>query len=1058
MLFYLLLMPNNNNIQMSSGMFYCQYCGRSGFKSGRSLTQHQNQNVACQALVRASITSGKRKSATSLLATSSIIRSKSKKKKHPVEGISTIERQSLLTDGQLPIDRLDLHVDQNCREYDDDQYGDFGVLGDDDSSNAPDSDDDGIVKRSPIDEIRANFKQYCWKARKDFLPKFTKDQADAINLLVVLRKSKASLDTYEGVMKWHFGASGQLDTHQSLSDTTHYLSRKMVFDFLRERYNMDKTKYNIPRELTLPSTKAKAKIIINDAATCMQSLLSDPSISDDDYLFYNDDPFAVPPDNIEHLSDINTGQAHRKTARRLVEKPGKQIALPIIAYIDGASTGQFVDLKITAFKFTLGIFNRRARSRPNLWRTLGYVPEIRAKKSRGKRILRESRHVDGISLLSNDPNEGNQAGSKVEKAQDFHTILAIILESFVPLQERGFNWDLHYKGKTYEVEFIPYFAFIICDTDEADRLCGAYTSRSGNVKQLCRYCQCPTKDSDNPKADYAPKTMPLLQVLVANKKLQDLKNLSQQYIKNALYIVQWGEHNNTGPHGATPLEMLHALLLGIFLYLRDTFFDQTGPTSSLSDDLNALATQYGVHYSRQSNRNMPKMKFNSGIRKGKLMAKEYTGILLLLCTVLRSTFGQELLTDPKNGHNTTRFANNTDHVRDWIWLIETLLQWEEWLKSDVMALKDVKSAQHKHRYIMYMIRKVANRTTGMGLKLTKYHAIVHMADDIINFGVPMNYDSGAPESGHKGAKTAAKLTQKKEDTFDEQTSQRLLEMQLLNHAQEEINGRQLWNYGQNIPKHSATTNLNEQDDALKGTQFRLKYDDDMDKYLLTVTSDIKRFDNVQVEDEFIKFLVRLQNKVNPWVPDMVLRSTHRRKGIIFRATPMHMGAPWRDWVLVNWGDDGKLPAKIWGFVDLSALPEENDVKIGGYDGVLPAIYAIVESSTYVTDPDEVSLSTMLTPILKEVGQVQARGVTKLRFYLADVEAFEDPITVIPDIGGKPNAYFQLEDRHNWPRNFVSWLRKPPEDIPDFGATESEESSDTTESVPSELESDSETEE
>ena len=88
--------------------------------------------------------------------------------------------------------------------------------------------------------------------------------------------------------------------------------------------------------------------------------------------------------------------------------------------------------------------------------------------------MRESRHVDGTALLANDSNEGNQAKSTAEKAQDFHTILAIILESFIPLQERGFNWDLSYKGMTYEVEFIPYYAFIICDTDEADRLCGAY--------------------------------------------------------------------------------------------------------------------------------------------------------------------------------------------------------------------------------------------------------------------------------------------------------------------------------------------------------------------------------------------------------------------------------------------------------------------------------------------------------------------------------------------------------------------------------------------------------
>lgn len=1028
---------------MASQHYWCQYCNRSGFKSARALTQHQTQNVTCREIARASVSTGKRKSTPALLATSVIMNTKSNKKRQQIDGISTIRTQSLLSDRRIPIDRMDLTEYDICCEFDDDQDGNIVGYGTENDSCAPDSDDDGVIELSPVDEIRSNFKAYCLKATTQFLPNFTQNQAIAINLLNVLRNSKASLDTYEGVMKWHLQATGLLNLHEKLGDTSQYMSRKTLFNFLRERYNMDKTKYNIPREITLPSSMTRVKIMINDAAACMQSLLSDPSITDDDYLFFNDDPFAVPPDTIQHISDINTGQAHRRTSRQLIRKPGKQIALPIIAYIDGASTGQFVDLKITAFKFTLGIFNRKARSRPNLWRTLGYVPEIRSRKSRGKRILQESRHVDGTSLPVNDPNEGNEAESKSEKAQDFHTILAIILESFIPLQERGFNWDLRYKGKSYEVEFIPYFAFIICDTDEADRLCGAYTSRSGNVKQLCRYCQCPTNDSNNPKADYDLKTMPLLQGLIANKNVRELKNLSQQNIKNALYLLQWGVHNNTGPHGATPLEMLHALLLGIFLYLRDTFFDQTGPTSKLSEDLNALATQYGFLYSRQSNRNMPKTKFNNGIRKGKLMAKEYTGILLLLMTVLRSTHGQQIITDPKNGQNNNQFADDNDHVQDWIWLIETLLQWEEWLKSDVMAISDVQSASHKHRYIMYKLRKVANRTTGMGLKIVKYHAIIHMADDIMNFGVPMNFDSGAPESGHKGAKTAAKLTQKKEDTFDEQTSERLMEMQLLSHAQEEMNGRKLWYYGQNRHQMNETTKKDD-NDAIKGTQFRLKFDDDAGKFCLTVSSDIKSFDKVTVEEDFIKFLVRLQSKVEDWVSDMVIRSTHRRKGIIFRSTPMHMGASWRDWVLVNWGEDGKLPAKIWGFVDLSVLPEDNEINIGGYNGVSPAIYAIVESSQYETDPNVLARSTLLTPLTKEVGQVNARGVTKLKFYLADVEAFEDPITVVPDIGGKPNAYFELKDRHDWPQSFVSWLRRPREDIPDFGESDSEEGSNCSE--------------
>jgi hypothetical protein len=90
-----------------------------------------------------------------------------------------------------------------------------------------------------------------------------------------------------------------------------------------------------------------------------------------------------------------------------------------------------------------------------------------------------------------------------------------------------------------------------------------------------------------------------------------------------------------------------------------------------------------------------------------------------------------------------------------------MLQWEMWLKQDELSMEHVKRAREKHRYLMYLIKKVGNCTQGMGLKITKFHCIMHMADDILNFGVPMEFDTGSNESGHKYEKTAAKLTQKK---------------------------------------------------------------------------------------------------------------------------------------------------------------------------------------------------------------------------------------------------------------------------------------------------------
>ena len=156
--------------------------------------------------------------------------------------------------------------------------------------------------------------------------------------------------------------------------------------------------------------------------------------------------------------------------------------------------------------------------------------------------------------------------------------------------------------------------------------------------------------------------------------------------------------------------------------------------------------------SRQSNRNFPKTRFNQGMRRGKLMAKECTGILLCIAAALQTTRGKEL------AWSRSAFGGE-NALSDWIMLVETLLQWEMWLKSDELPRNEVINAENKHRYIMYLVKKVGRRNQGMGMKVAKFHQIMHIADDILNFGVPMEVDTGANESGHKPAKKTAMLTQ-----------------------------------------------------------------------------------------------------------------------------------------------------------------------------------------------------------------------------------------------------------------------------------------------------------
>ena len=369
--------------------------------------------------------------------------------------------------------------------------------------NAPDTGDtDSTVGQG----MRNNFRQYLQKART-FAP-FQGGFANAISLLHTLRQQKCSLDSYESVSHWHFVANRDIRPHEKLSQAPNFWSRDKIYAKLRERYNRAEGYGNIT-EIVLPSNYTKARIVWNDAQMVIQSLLTDPRIMAKDYLFFDSDPFAPPPEDLNYIADMNTGKCYIDTYNDLITNPQKQILVPTILYVDGTVTGQFVDLPITAVQIALGIHTRVARDKAHCWGTLGYIPDPSKVKSHGKRQLIDSGHVEGTNdcheLLQ---NEGQVAqNSNVHPSQDLHVMLEKILESYQKFQKKGLIWDFVYNGTVYyDIELVFFVPFIKCDTDEADKLCGSFTARGRNVAQLCRYCECPTRDSGNPLAKYPLKT------------------------------------------------------------------------------------------------------------------------------------------------------------------------------------------------------------------------------------------------------------------------------------------------------------------------------------------------------------------------------------------------------------------------------------------------------------------------------------------------------------------------------------------------------------------------
>jgi hypothetical protein len=892
----------------------------------------------------------------------------------------------------------------------------------------------------PDTSIRDQFREYCENAKQNFC-ELSEDEIVSIRLLQVLKLKQSPKNAYEPLMKWHLQSSKKLREHESLAVSQHFIGRKRLINDLIERYNFG-NKMPFQKTVKLPISGTIVKIMCHDALASIQRLLTDPRIDPGDYLFWDGDPTLGPPKNLDYVEDLNTGKAYIQTHAKLITKNGQQL-LPLILYIDGTAISHFHDMELIQVKIALGIYTREARIRSYCWVPLGYIEKIHEQGGRGRAILREANHLDTQDAADSDNSSANIAkigGVGTKNDQDWHAMMSVILEDYVDLQEHGLIWDHHNQetGETWEnLHYIPFVPFLRVDGKEADLCCAKYAQRS-STQQICRKCHVPLQKADDHLANYRLKTVAEIKKLVEKADLDGLKALSQSYLQNAFYNVRFSTGNGYGIHGSCPSELLHAFLLGTFKYLRDIFFEMIGKKSESARLINALAKIYGKLFARQSDRTMPGTSFSNGIQVGKLMAKDYRGVLLIMLAIVRSTKGRKILRKKKifkDKHDTA--------LNDWILLIELMLEWEAFLNEPRMYVKDVKRLKKKHRYIMYVMRKVAQRNAGMGLKLLKFHTILHIWEDIIQFGVPLEFDTSANESMHKPAKQASKMTQKAHDTFNFQTATRLCEFDLLDLAIEEIDrGRCIWHYFDTFPpevpaKRSPKADSDSQDcgssehdsdssaDNITGDTRIEVFRDENGECCFKMHSRAKTTSRTQWSTQLLEFLLGLQDlfQTNGGPEPLAIFTKHRRSQQIFRGHPNFRGkGPWRDWVWVDWGAGwGRLPSHIWCFLVIKKVPGKKSLQYGGIT-LKEGTYAVVETSELEENEQELGKSDLMVPIRKDIDLNEDGSVAGRRFYLADTEAFADPCCTVPDIGGPPNRYFVVKPRNQWPKEFVRWVR------------------------------------
>jgi len=788
------------------------------------------------------------------------------------------------------------------------------------------------------------------------------------------------------------------------------------------------------KRIYLPGAKVEIELVLHDFLQALYSLLSDPDLMREENLLLDlDNPYGLPPDDKSILGDINTGDRFHVLYFHYCTGNGRRVLCTIILFGDKTHTDRNGNLCMEPYSFTLGIFNRATRMRPDAWRILGYVK-----------------------------NQGAlpQTSTPLERAKDYHLMLKEILSGLVQAQQHhGIEWNLELKGKKYPVVLCIPVHFVIGDNEGHDKMCGRYLASAR--ASGCRCCDVRSADLGDStyKGNFTLQTD--IEKMVEEKDLEGLKFSSQHLLENAFYKIDVGL-GNRGIHGCVPPDLLHSVQLGINMYVCKGLYlqkrlpqkkkkaktmtdsqknaqqatdQESGKCSSeepyakvyealdakeysklyvlggeFLDKVDIWSRKYGRVLQHQSDRDLPRCSFSQSITTlSKLCAHEVQGIMIVLLIILCSYGGQEI--EKRMGG---------DRHASYISLLEKLLMLEQFLKQDEFKRADVLKVKQYMPLLLDLFSRTVNRQEGNKDNFLKYHLPLHFCDNILEFGSPQNIDSGVGEHNHIfQIKNNAKKTQRRATTFDFQTGTRYTESVATDRCQ------------QFLPHlYKTTLEKNTDLDGCVGlSQFKGS------KRYVARHDGMFEITNAQLKeaiwsDDSLKerVLLLIQTHVLPCLDaDAVELFTQcKRSGIIFKGHPGRRGLPaWQDWALFDWGIGDEIPGHIMVFVHLSDVTMP--IHINGSVAEHPGYYAIVESLPAAIDPTDddqrpVPQSELLLWGSKNPTD-QPKAVPPL--CLATVDSIVKPLVAVPyDVEGKhyPHDYIFMYERSSWPTRFVKRVR------------------------------------
>ena len=888
----------------------------------------------------------------------------------------------------------------------------------------------------------------------------------SVKLLKIMLDGHLPSCHYSKIIQWHNETLMASSIDQSMSQVSLIKSKKRVIKFLHDimfKYISPSLSLKpVHSVMTLPS-QLSTKISKINVIGSIFSLLTDPELMKEDNIYIHDKTYRKPNECISKVyKDIHHSESF-KNAHRSFCVSTNDILVPIIPFIDGTPIDPYGRNNLEVVMFTLGIFNQSTRNKPTAWRVAGYVPDP-TNSNTGEHIKFDlSHHKKAVS-----------------KRIDYHEMLSFILDDFVKLEQSdGILFEFPNKEKTtlitYRLKFV--ILYVIGDAVGNDKLCDRFANYGKAVTRLCRDCDCPSNQLNNPKHCCTfTKRSELLQM-----SEKSLKEISYYKINNnAMDRLSFG-NNKYGLNGCLPPEPLHQLNQGVFKKLLDYFDDCI--TAIGKDTLNSFVRYLSMNSHRQSTRDLPNISiFKDGIDKCQLTGSEIINKVFMLYLCLIQTYIIESLpkieskvknrfkTKKTKSSNTNvefdeinesneviepvtitkhfykKIGESRDHLKLWITLFEATLCFDAWVHQDQFDMEELKCTDESKcdskadmacREYLKLFTKLVQSDIGNGTNTSKVHWILHIPHYIRQFGPPKAYSGQTPEHCLSPlVKWAARLTQLRPSSIIEQSCERYFENHII---QRSVTLLQHQNAIKSKAKDSTLFEMlkNQSKERNKRAysiigRYRI-YFDEHKKFTHYEWKSKRRNKNgifvIQNQDVLNDIIQRFHNDdyglqcnyIDCFTTLNIVDVNSNQKDM-YRADPYFYKRPWNDWCLSKWTVENSTdlyPSRILLFVDTTNMTfttrPKNDEKY----------IAIVRAS-------ENDQRINLHKKNKNCMLIESFEADKY-VRMISCDSIVNPVFVIPDVNEfsfhnnkhifKSSHRIMIRDKNSWPDMFIntSWL-------------------------------------